>query len=133
MHVTLSLSARNAIGDEGVTALAAGLKDSSLSVLFLGTLSALPLNLVLFTSAPLVLYAVFVADVTLSLSDDNAIGDQGAEALARGLPDSQITKLSLCTLSAAAILGALHERPASALRCFRRLRHPISFSRQQVD
>jgi hypothetical protein len=75
----------------------------------------LQLYLVLFSSAPVVLYAIFVADVTLSLSDENAIGDQGAEALARGLPDSQITVLSLCTLSAAAIFGTFHERPASAL------------------
>ena len=74
----------------------------------------------LFTSAPLVLYAVFVADVTLSLSGSNKLTDAGAEALARGLPDSQITILNLGKLSAAAIFGALHERPASALRCFRR-------------
>ena len=39
-HVILSLSDGNSIGDEGVTALAAGLKDSSLSVLRLCTLSA---------------------------------------------------------------------------------------------
>ena len=41
----------------------------------------------------LVLYSFFVARVTLSLSGDNSIGVQGAEALARGLPDSQITYL----------------------------------------
>ena len=65
----------------------------------------LRLYLVHFSSAPLLLYTIFVAYVTLSLSDNNAIGDQGAEALARGLPDSQITHLNLSTLSAAAIFG----------------------------
>jgi hypothetical protein len=60
---------------------------------------------VFYSSAPLVLYSNCVPRVTLSLSDENHIGDMGAEALARGLPDSQITYLSLGKLSAAAIFG----------------------------
>jgi hypothetical protein len=76
-----------------------------------------------------VLYAVFVADVTLSLSDGNKLTDAGAEALAAALKDSRLQTLWLGTLSSAAILGALHERPASALHYFRRSRHPISFRR----
>jgi hypothetical protein len=99
-YVTLSLSDRNAIGDQGAEALARGLPDSQITELDLGTLSVLQLYLVLFSSAPLLLYTIFVAYVTLSLSDCNAIGDQGAEALTRGLPDSQITYLNLRTLSA---------------------------------
>ena len=105
-HVILSLSDGNSIGDEGAKALSAALKDSRLETLHFSTLSVLQLYLVHFSSAPLLLYTIFVAYVTLSLSDCNAIGDQGAEALARGLPDSQITYLKLSTLSAAAIFGA---------------------------
>ena len=69
----------------------------------------------LFSSAPLVLYSNFVPHVTLSLSDANSIGDNGAEALSAALKDSRLQKLDLSTLSSAAILGALHERPGSAL------------------
>jgi hypothetical protein len=74
----------------------------------------------IFRRAPVVLYANLVPDVTLSLSGGNSIGDEGATALAAGLKDSSLSKLNLSTLSAAAIFGALHERPASALRYFRR-------------
>ena len=51
------------------------------------------------------LYAVFVADVTLSLSDWNSIGDEGAKALSAALKDSRLEKLYLGTLSSAAIFG----------------------------
>ena len=62
-HVTLSLSVSNSIGNNGAEALAAALKDSRLEKLYLGTLSVLRLYLVLFSSAPVVLYANFVAHV----------------------------------------------------------------------
>jgi hypothetical protein len=80
----------------------------------------LRLYLVHFSSAPLVLYSNFVPRVTLSLSGKNSIGDEGAKALSAALKDSRLETLCLGKLSAAAILGALHERPGSALRCFRR-------------
>ena len=63
-RVTLSLSGFNSIGDEGAKALSAALKDSRLEKLYLSTLSVLQLYLVLFSSAPVVLYAVFVGDVS---------------------------------------------------------------------
>jgi hypothetical protein len=63
--------------------------------------------LVLFSSAPLLLYTIFVTYVTLSLSGGNKLTDAGAEALAAVLKDSQLQKLYLSTLSSAAIFGVL--------------------------
>ena len=63
-YVTLSLSGENSFGHQGAEALARGLPDSQITELDLGTLSVLQLYLVLFTSAPLLLYPNFVADVS---------------------------------------------------------------------
>jgi hypothetical protein len=78
------LSGSSEVSGAGATALAAGLKDSSLSELNLCTLSALPLNLVLFTSAPLVLYSNFVPRMySLSLSDCNKLTQADKDTVTR--------------------------------------------------
>jgi hypothetical protein len=82
----------------------------------LSTLSALRLYLVLFSRAPVVLYSNCVPRVTLSLSDNNSIGDEGAKALSAALKDSRLEKLYLGTLSSAARCGDFPSRPGSALR-----------------
>jgi hypothetical protein len=46
--------------------------------------------------------------VTLSLSDYNSIVKQGAEALAHGLPGSQLKELQLGKSYPIVILGAFH-------------------------
>ena len=80
--------------------------DFIFSVCLSDTISFLNATLLLIPLSPLTLCSS--SHVTLSLSDNNSIGNQGAEALARGLSGSQLKELNLCKSYPIVILGAFH-------------------------